>query len=491
MTNLILHGGTIVTIGRERDIIEDGAVVTSGDRIVAVGSSRDLLARYPQAERIDCTGRLIIPGLIDAHGHAGHSLIKTLASDSYLQWMRIMTPVYFHYVTREFWLADGYLSALERLYAGVTTGVSIMGSMPRSDDPVFSVNHARGYADVGLREILCVGPAGLPWPREVTRWDSGRPARHLVDFDAMIAGAEAVIEACNGTADGRILAYLTPFTIVPSVETSNPTPPDRAVRLTDEDRMQARRIREVARRHAVRIHSDAFGGMVRMAMQDRENALLGPDVHLQHCRGLSLDEVDILAETGTHVGHSPGGAAPVLAMLSKGVNVAITTDGTAPRRSFDMLQAARQVHLAHQVLNADFYLLPPGKLLEMITIDAARALGLEAEIGSIEVGKKADLVVVDMRKPHLTPNYMVVHRLLFEAVGSDVDTVIVNGKVLMRDRKVLTVDVEAALRNAEEEASALIRRAGLETHLTGPGWGQISRTFDAPVKLTEPPEVQS
>jgi len=490
MSDLLLVHGVVVAMDPARRIIEDGAVAIRGERIEEVGATDALLPRHASAERIDCTGRAVIPGLVDAHGHAGHSLVKTLGCDSPSLWMRIVTPTYFNYTTREFWRADGMVSAIDRLSMGVTCGASVLASMPRSDDPEFSINHARAYAEVGVREILCVGPAGLPWPHPVTRWETGRPDRRMVSFEEMLAGAETVIEACNGSADGRILVYLTPFTIVPSIDPSNPTTPDRAVKLTLDDRLQARRVREVAAKRRVRIHSDAFGGMVRMARQDRENALLGPDVHLQHCVGLSLQEVDILAETGTHMTHSPGGRAPVLAMLSKGVNVAITTDGAAPRQTFDLLQAARQAQFAHQLLNNDAYLLPVGRLFEMITIDAAKALGLDNEIGSLEPGKKADVAIVNLRQPHLVPNWMVVHRLIYEAVGQDVETVIVDGKILMRDGKVLTVDVEAALDEGERQARALVERAGLESHLTDPGWGRLSRAFDAPVELPRPPEAR-
>jgi 5-methylthioadenosine/S-adenosylhomocysteine deaminase len=489
MAELLLVHGTVVTVDKARSIIEDGAVAIRDDRIVEIGTSASLLPKYSDARVIDCAGRAVIPGLVDAHGHAGHSLVKTLGVDTPTVWMRIVTPMYFHYTTREFWLADGYLSALDRLSHGVTTGVSVVGSAPRSDDPTFAINHTRGYADVGIRGIVCTGPAGLPWPHPTTRWDSGKPVRQNVSFDALMAGAEAVIETVNGTADGRIKAFITPFTIMPSIDPSNPTTPDRAVQSTALDRMQGIRIKETAAKFGVRIHSDAFAGHVRMAWQDPDSAILGPNVHLQHCIGLSLDEVDILAETGTHMTHSPGGRAPVIEMMQRGVNVAITTDGTAPRISFDILQAARMVQLAHRWRTQDQYLLPPGKLFEMITIDAAKALGMDAEIGSIEVGKKADITVVNIRKPHLVPNWMVVHRLVYEAVGQDVETVIVDGKILMQDRKILTVDPEAIMAEAERESWAVIERAKLQSHLTDPGWGMISRTFEAPIDLPLPPEA--
>lgn len=403
--------------------------------------------------------------------------------------MKIVTPVYYHYVTRDYWYADGLVSGLERLRAGVTTSVSIITSMPRADDPVFAINHARAYREIGLREIICVGPSGLPWPHPVTRWETRTPIGRLVSFDEMIEGSEEVIERLHGSASGRISVYLTPFTIVPSVDPSNASTPDQAVRLTENDRLQARRIRETARKWGVRLHSDAFAGQIRMAFQDKENALLGPDIHLQHCWGISHEEIDILAETGTRVTHAPPGrSTPLMEMMSKGIRVAITTDGAAPSRHFDMLQTARLAQYTQHLLhNHDRYLLPPGKMLEMITIDAAHALGMEDEIGSLEIGKKADIAIVDMRKPHLMPAWMPVHRLIHQALGSDVDTVIVDGNVLMEDGKVLTIDVDAALDFGQTEALALVSRAGLAEHMHDPGWGRLTRTFDKPVCLPSPP----
>lgn len=491
MQGLLLLHGTIVTVDADRRIIEDGGLAIDGDRIVDIGKAADMVARHSDKQIIDCTGKLIIPGLIDAHGHAGHALIRSIGADTNALWMKIVTPTYYHYVTRDYWYADGLVSGLERLCAGVTTAASIISSMPRSDDPQFAINHARAYSELGLREIICVGPAGLPWPQTVTRWESGRPQRHAVDFEQMLAGAESVIETLHGTAEGRIKVFLTPFTIVPSVEPSNASTPDCAVSLTAQDRMQARRIRETARKWGVRIHSDAFAGQVRMAFQDKENALLGPDVHLQHCWGISHEEIDILAETGTHVTHAPPGrSTPLMQMMARGVPVALTSDGAAPSRHFDMLQIARIAQATQHVLhNHDRYILPPGKIFEMITIDAARAIGMDHEIGSLESGKKADIAIIDMRKPHLTPNWMPVHRLIHQVLGSDVDTVIVDGKILMRDGKVLTTNMQAALAFGESEARALVMRAGLCAHMHDPGWGQLQRVFSSPVKFPVAPEI--
>jgi cytosine/adenosine deaminase-related metal-dependent hydrolase len=485
--DLLLTGGTVVTVDVNRRVLLDGAVAIDKGRIMAVGPSDEIGQQYQATKTIDCKGKAILPGLIDAHGHGGHSLIKTIGADTPTWWMRIVTRTYFHFTTPEYWYADGLVSALERLRFGVTTGVSVMGSMPRADDPRIGNSHAQAYSEVGVRGVVCVGPCAPPWPHPVSYWDNGTRERREVSFDEVMDGTEAVVQTWNHGADDRIRVFVTPFTMITSVDPSNPSAPDVATHLTEHDRLQSRRVRELAAKYQTRIHTDAFAGMVRLAAQD-EWGLLGPDVHVQHLRGISLQEVQILADTGTHATHAASsgqvtGKGPVPEMMQAGVNVAITTDGTSPKVSFDLLQAIRRAQTIHQILSRDVFLLPPGKLLEMITIDAAKALGWDDEIGSLEAGKKADVAIVNLRQPHLTPNIMVVHRLVYEAVGNDVETVIVDGKILMDERKVLSIDEGGALDQGQEESLKLIERAGLQSHVHEPGWGKPRLEFDAPIQL--------
>lgn len=482
---MLFTNATILTMDPDRRILENASLRVQGDRIIAIGTDLQPLSGE---EVIPCDGKLVMPGLIDAHGHAGHCLIRGIGADTSPLWMKIVTPTYWHHTTQDFWNAEAMVSGLERLEAGVTTGVSVMTSMPRSDQPEFAAAHARAYGQLGLREIICTGPAGLPWPRAASTWENGVQTRHQVGLEQMLEGAEAAIQGLNNTFDGRIKVYLTPFTIVPSIETSNISTPDQAVRLTEDDRKHARLVRELARKYQVRLHSDAFAGHIRLAYQDKENALLGPDIHIQHCWGISPAEVDILAETGTNVTHAPPGRnTPVVQMMARGITVAVTTDGTAPNRAFDLLQTARLFQsVQHVIHNHDRYFFPPGKVLEMITIDAAKVLGLDHEIGSLEVGKKADLIVVNMRAPHWTPDWQPVHRLIAQGLGSDVETVMVDGRILMRERKVDTVDRAAALAEGNAQARALVARAGLQAHLRDPGWGQLYRTFDQEIELPNP-----
>lgn len=482
--DLVLKRGTVITMDPERRILENASVAISGTRIAAVGTSDEIEAGYRASREIDCLHKLVLPGLIDVHGHAGHALLKTIGADTRSHWMHIVTPTYHHYTTDEFWYAEARLAALERLKMGVTCGLSVISSAQRSDDPIFGNNNARGYADVGIRGVVAVGPCNPPFPRKFSRWKNGVRHETEVSFEAMMEGAEGVIETWNGGADGRIRVFIAPFVLLTSIFGSGPSAADVAVALSDHDRLMMRRVREVAAKHKVRIHTEAFGGMIRLA-QGCEHALLGSDVHIQHCTGISFEEAMILARTGTHVASAPGygqvnGRCPIPELIGLGANVAITTDGNSPSTSFDLIQAARQTQLIQRMLCRDPFLLPNGKALEMITIDAAKALGWDEEIGSLEVGKRADIVVMNLRQPHLVPNIMPVHRVLCESVGHDVETVLVDGRILMEGRRVLSVDEEDVLSEGEAEAKRLIERAGLERHTALPKtfWGHAQGWLD-------------
>ncbi|MCG5254655.1 amidohydrolase family protein [Brevibacillus agri] len=485
MIDVLLVNGVVITMDKDRRVIADGAVAIDDGRIVEVGDTAQLTEKYTAERVIDCARHCVLPGFIDAHGHGGHSLFKTIATDNINDWMPIITNVYKHEVTDDFWYYEGKLSALERLKAGITTGVSVLGSMSRSDDPVFALNHAQAYAEVGVREIVCTGPCNPPWPHPFSRWVDGKKVTKEVTYEEVLAGAEAVIEALHHANSDRTRAYITLFVIVTSINPSAPTQADQLFGPTDFDRYQARKIREIARKYDTRIHSDAFGGMIHLAVQDKEYALLGPDVHLQHCRGISFDEAKILAETGTNVSASPGFGqinawTPITELLEMGATVAITTDGTSPMTPFDMFQAMRRMQLLQQAALRDYFYLPPGKLLEMVTIDAARCVGWDDELGSLEAGKKADVITVNMQQAHLTPETMHVQRLVYQAVGGDVNHVIVDGQLVMDQRQVLTVDEQRILTEANEEAARTIARAGLAAYMQ-PGkyfWGHARAYLD-------------
>ena len=210
--------------------------------------------------------------------------------------------------------------------------------------------------------------------------------------------------------------------------------------------------------------------------------LLGPDAWLSHCTDLTEADIDTLVRTGTSVVHNPSaiaavrGHCPAIAMMDRGVTVMIGSDGTAPDRSTDMFRHMFQAMRYHQRAARDERLLPPGKALEMITIDAAKGLGMADRIGSLEVGKDADIITVDLTAPHMLPANMPVHRVVYFASGADVRDVVVGGEVLMRDRVAPHVD-EAGIREAaERETAAMLAQSGMADMIAeDPGWGRTRR----------------
>lgn len=483
MYDLLLTNAIVITMDEKRRVLKNGAVGIENGKIAFVGSSEEGL-RVGAKEVIDSKNHVIMPGFIDAHGHGGHSIFKSIVEDT-SYWMPVMTHTYKNYITDEFWYYEGRLSALERLRAGVTTGVCVLGSQPRCDSPVPAMNNAKAYAEIGVKDIVCTGPCHIPWPHRFSRYVNGQREMKEVGYESVLESLETVVSELNHANQDKTRAYVAPFGVVTSVDPSAPTPADRSVKLTEHDLRQAKEMRRIAEKYSTRIHTDAFGGMIHLAYQDKEHALLGPDVHLQHCTGLSFDETLILANTDTHVSVAPGMRqmvyrTPVIELLELGATVAITTDGSMLSSGFDMFDAMKRAKMIFRRAMNDDYYLPSEKVLEMTTIDAAKCIGMEKEIGSLEVGKRADVIAVNLMNPRLMPRINIVDTLVGNANPNDVDMVIVDGEILLRDGKVLSVDEEEVLIRAEQEALETAERA---THLhpfvnKKPQWGNTKIYFD-------------
>jgi cytosine/adenosine deaminase-related metal-dependent hydrolase len=233
-----------------------------------------------------------------------------------------------------------------------------------------------------------------------------------------------------------------------------------------EVKAQAKAVRDLTRKHGVLFTQDGHKeGSIKYAHEQFD--ILGPDAFMSHSVDLTEEEIRICAETQTRIVHNPSaimsilGRCPVTELLDAGVIVMLGSDGTAPDRSYDMFRHMFHCMHYHRRHFRDSSYLPPGKLLEMLTIDAARGLGLENEIGSLEPGKKADIILIDMAKPHLYPLNMPISRVAYFVNGADVSTVLVNGRILMRNREVVTVDEAAVLDMAQRESEAMLDRTNL------------------------------
>jgi len=452
--DLAIVKGTVITMDEQRRVLRGGAVGVKEGRIAQVEA--DPAALGPASETIDATGAIVLPGIVDTHGHAGHSLTRGLGEGRDDDgWMSTVERIYFHASDSWFWEAESRLAALERLRFGITTSVSMTGSSPRIDDPRYALAASTGYQELGLRHIVAAGPPYGPWPRTYTeQHPGGTTAELLVDLNRALGVTEEMIQAFRDLGNERIRFYVGPSVVAPSAD-----PED------EETRFQVRGVAKLVEQYTTGLHTHAFAGQIDAAYAIAPE-LLGPHACIAHCAGISLEEVAILARTGASASSGPlthayvSARFPVIEALDAGVNVVFSTDGSAPDRSFDLIDQARIGVQLQRVHFNDSRLLPAGKALEMITIDAARALGMQDEVGSLETGKRADIILLDARQPHLAPEILAPLRVIGHATGHDVTTVIVDGTVLMRDRRYTTADQAAILADAHNALMATWERTG-------------------------------
>ncbi len=481
LVDLLILGGTVVTMDETGCILEDGGLAIKDDRIVAVDQSNQLEEQYRAVRVIDAGRKVLMPGLVDTYGHAGHGLIRALYHPVH-GWPA--GQHYWHATTDGWWYAEAQLAATERLRFGVTTGASIIGSTPaRADSPIFGIRNAEAYAKVGIRAVLGVGPPDpfiphTPKPWSGSFYENGEWIERTFTYQDAIANSVEVIEKWHNGADGRIRIALAPAYLFGRHAFEDRKrfyydykPEDIPVMIEKADEM-----RDLADRYRVQLHTHIFRGSVDFALdhfgRERVERLLGPDVVIAHGNGLQESEIEVVGGTRSNVASVPSttenisyGYAPIIELLEAGANVTISTDGSAPRFSFDLWKDIVRAMWHQWVVHGTQRVLPPGKALRMVTIDAAHALGMGDQVGSLEAGKKADVILIDFNRPHLTPKTFVPQLLTYYVNGNDVDTVLVDGKVLMEGGQILSVDVQEVIDLANEEAERALVLTDLKPYL--------------------------
>jgi len=460
--DILIRNGCVITVDPQRRVIDDGAVAVRGGRIVAVGETSSLSSRYVADRVIDARRKAVLPGLIDAHAHAGHAMLRTIGGAAGDAWTAACEAIYTRASDETFWEVESHLAALERLKAGVTTGVSLLGggnSIMRVDDPVYARRHCDAVVKTGTRSIVAVGPSRPPAPRTYTQYSPGGSVTREIDFDTMYDVCADIVEACHGDADGRIRIALTLPVYAPEYD------PELAA-WEREFRAQAQRYGTLARDRGLAFTQDGHRGGT-LAFAHRELGLLNETSFMSHAIDLTRDDISACQESGASIVHNPSaimsiiGRCPVPELIDAGVNVAIGSDGAAPDRGYDMFRHMWQCMHYHRRHFRDPDVLPHGKVLEMVTIDAAKALSLADELGSLEVGKQADIILVDLFKPHMMPMNMPVHRVTCFANAGDVCMTMVGGRILMEDARVLSVDEGEILERVSEAAEQMLERSGL------------------------------
>lgn len=460
MWDLLLTNGIVITVDANHTLYDNGFVAVENNRIAAIGSMQEL--NHSQAKQvIDCQGHVIMPGLVDAHGHGGHSLIRSLG-DGLPNWEGMAQKIYYECSDAEFWRAEAALAAAERLKFGTTTGVSMIGSTPRSEylEPLQA--HFEGAIPTGIRELSGIGCPYGAFPKHAKIWDGMKVVREY-DVDANMAHdvTEEAVRTLNGVHPRQICI------VAPGRMGHRP---DESVEANIEHN---RRMFEIANKYGVPLHTHAYDDDVEF-MYKYTPEVLTPMLSLTHSTHYPDSSIDILAKTGAWVFHGPStnmhtkGHCPVYDMLKRHVNVAIVSDGSASSRSYDLWRDMKNTMLLQRFERCDTSIFSCGKVLEMVTIEPARALGLDKEIGSLEVGKKADIITVNIRQPHLYPMNQPVTRLVNHAQGQDVDMVIVDGVIVMQNRQLTLVDENKILDDAKAAQDMMLARLNQPEVLTNP-----------------------
>lgn len=475
MIDLMIHAGLAVTMDDGRRVIEDAAIAVSGGRILAIGPKEEVERRFPHAaETVGGPFMAALPGFIDGHSHCGHGLVRTLGGDDYSIWRIACRDIYLGAATVDFWRADARLSALERIKAGVTTTASYLGGGDennRSDTPLIAQNYADAFTSVGPRLVLGIGPTRPPYPRTFVQFDGEAPRPVEVDFETQLSVCRSVLESLP---NDRVKVAITAPVVNPDLH-GGPH--------FDELCDVARRMKALAEEYgAVLMIDGVTGGTPSYA---RGLGILNERTLLSHSINLQPDDIAAIVESGATVAHNPmsgsavWGRCPVPELLSAGARVIVASDGLAPDSGADMFRVMRQCMHYNRTASGDMHVLPPGKVMTMTTIEPARFFGLSSRLGSLETGKVADIALVDLRQPHLYPGKMPLFQLAYSGTGHDVDTVVIDGKVAMRGRKVVGVDEDAILDAARLETERALERAGL-THLLETPASFWSKAYDRP-----------
>jgi len=455
LTSILIKGGTIVTMDPHRRVFRDGAVLIDKGTITQVGKTPDVKPQ-PRAEfEIDAKGKVVLPGLVDTHVHLAQALIRGSADDtSLIDWLqKFVWPLQGNFDAQ-----DGKVSAelcmLEMVKSGTTTFLeSLLHPRYGFDGIAEAVDRA------GMRGFLAKTVMGLPG------YGSEKSIMHLgmiEDGETCLREVETYFKRWNGKADDRVRVWYGARSLGGCTPELYKRIAEGAQRLGTGVTMHLSEVQE-----DVRYTKKEFGKMPAEFMD--QVGLTGPNVVFAHGVWLTEMEWQILARKGANVAHCPSsnmklssGMAKVPEMMQAGVNVGIGCDGGPSNNSYDMIREMKTASLLQKVRTMDPLALSAETVLEMAILNGAKALGLQDQIGSIETGKKADLIIVNMQRPHLTPTFNPVSHLVYAAEGSDVETTIIDGKIIMENRVVKSLNEEKIIRAANEHATKLLQRAEID-----------------------------
>ncbi len=468
--DIILTGGTVVTMNQHYDIFQPGAIAIHNDSITAVGTAEEIAANYTAPEVVDCTGKVIMPGLVNAHTHVPMTLFRGLHDDLRLDvWLGYLMPLEREFVTPEFVKLGTKVACAEMIRSGITAF---------ADMYYYEADIAEATAEVGMRALL--GQTILVFP-----------APDAETYEDALILCRRFIEAWNGHP------LIQPAVAPHAWYTATP------------ELMRA--CADLARAFDVPVHTHVSETALEVSNCREANhtpvvpwidkhGLLETKLLAAHCVHLDRNEMFLLKEAGAGVAHCPtsnlklsSGIAKVGEMLEIGLNVGVGTDGPASNNDLDMVEETRLASLLAKTASDDPTVLPARQALEMATIGGARAIHMAHLTGSLEPGKRADIAVIEMDGIHNQPQFhsspeTVYSRIVYAAKASDVAHVMCNGRWLMRDKHLLTIDeaqikADAAKAAAEIDAFVAEREASPYNKLVFLAGVKRQESFEVQVKV--------
>jgi len=444
--NILIQNGTIITMHNQK-IIRHGAIAIEDKNIIDVGKNRDLKRKYGRGyEKIDAKDKVVTPGLVNTHQHAAMSLLRGYADDLPLQeWLeKWMWPIEKHMTPHDVYVG-ALLTATESIMSGTTTVNSMYHYTPEE-------NEAKAFAETGLRGVI--GHVCFSWRKKEDKKASKDLAKNWHD-------------KANGLVRVSVDPH-SPYTVDPEYMKelkeikgelnqkygSEETPIiwHTHVAETIDEEEKIRKAFKIKLKNGVMTYLDSLG-------------VLDKHVIAAHCVALTDRDMTIMKQRKVKASHNPisnlklaSGISPVPKMLRKGITVSLGTDSPCSNNTADMFETMKATALLHKGENKNPTLTPAKQVLEIATIEGAKALSWENEIGSIEVGKKADLTIIDFNKPHLCPLYNEISHLVYAAKSADINTVIVNGKIVMENRQPTTIKIEKVLEMAKKAKKSLLER---------------------------------
>jgi 5-methylthioadenosine/S-adenosylhomocysteine deaminase len=436
--DILITGGTLMTMSAGMEIIEDSIVGIKDGLIVAVGRNSDQeYAALKTKDTIDASGCIVMPGLVNTHTHLPMVCFRGMADDlPLMEWLTgHIFPAEARFVNKKMVYDGATLAMAEMILSGTTTFC---------DGYFFEDAIAEALSAAGMRAVVSQGFADFITP--------DKPK-----LEKMMAAAERFVTRWQSYAPMITPAYFchSPYTCSPATLV---------------------RVKEAAREagilylmHLLENKDEIDTILNRYGKKPVRHLLdlgvLDDQTVAVHCNWLTKEDIAVFADLGVKVSHNPessmklaAGVAPVPEMLKHGIKVGLGTDGSASNNDLDMFREMDTAAKIHKVTSLDPTVMSAETVLKMATIGGAKVLGLDKLIGSIETGKQADIILVDMNQPHLTPLYNCYSQLVYASRGADVKTSIINGKIVMKDRRLRTIDLPTAMENVRAVAADIINQ---------------------------------